>query len=266
MNAVRGSVVVDGTQLETLWLGPRADRTPTLVFLHEGLGCIDMWRDFPERLAAALGWGALVYSRAGYGDSDPCPLPRPLDYLEDEGLRVLPAVLAQAGVQRAVLVGHSDGGSIALVYAGARAASSQVEILAVVTEAAHVFNEACCVAAAARVREEYQSGVLRERLARYHRGNVDCAFWGWNRAWLDPGFRAMNLEAYLPAVGVPCLVLQGADDEYGTPAQVEAIAHGLSGPVETHLLPASGHSPHRDQETLVLETMLAFVRKYARTA
>jgi len=263
MNAVHGEVVVDGSRLETLWLGPAADRAPTLVFLHEGLGCTELWREFPGRLAAALGWGALLYSRAGYGGSDPCPLPRRLDYLEDEGLRVLPVVLAKTGVRRAVFVGHSDGGSIALVYAGARAARSNVELLAVITEAAHVFNETCCIAAAERVREDYRTGALRERLARYHGDNVDCAFWGWNDAWLDPGFRAMNLEAYLSAVHVPCLVMQGLDDDYGTPAQVEAIARGVRGPVETQLIPDCRHAPHRDQETFVLEAMLAFVHKYA---
>ena len=263
MNAVRGSVVIDGSRLETRWLGPEPGRAPTLVFLHEGLGCVEMWRDFPERLAAELGWGALLYSRAGYGHSDPCPLPRPLDYLEDEGRRVLPAVLAQTGVRRALLVGHSDGGSIALVYAGTPAVRGAVELLALITEAAHVFNEACCVAAAERVRDDYRTGALRGRLARYHGDNVDCAFWGWNGAWLNPGFLAMNLEAYLPAVEVPCLVLQGDRDDYGTPAQVAAIARGVSGPAETHLIPQCGHSPHRDRPDWVLEKMLDFTRRHA---
>lgn len=264
MNAVRGKVEVDGTRLETLWQGPGADEAPTLVFLHEGLGCIELWRGFPERLGTALGCGILVYSRAGYGGSDPCPLPRPLDYLEDEALRVLPQVLAQCGVRRCALIGHSDGGSIALVYAGARApAAGAPELLAVVTEAAHVFNEAVCVAAAERVRDDYRCGDLRDRLARHHGRNVDCAFWGWCDAWLDPGFRAMNLEAYLSGVRVPCLILQGLEDDYGTPAQVEAIARSVSGPAETLLIPECRHAPHRDQEKLVFATMLAFLRKYA---
>ena len=263
MNAVRGSVDVDGSRLETLWLGPAAEEAPTLVFLHEGLGCLELWRDFPERLGAALGWGVLVYSRAGYGASDPCPLPRPLDYLEDEGLRVLPQVLAHCGVRRCALIGHSDGASIALVYAGARAAKSGIELLAVVTEAAHVFNEDICIGAAEQIRGDYRDGVLRERLAQYHGDNVDCAFWGWCNAWLDPDFRSMNLERYLPQVRVPCLVLQGAEDEYGTPAQIEAIVRGVSGPVESMLIPDCRHAPHRDQEQLVFDTMLAFLRKHA---
>ncbi len=267
MNAVRGNVVVDGTRLETLWHGPRPDQTPTLVFLHEGLGCIELWREFPQRLGAALGWGVLVYSRAGYGGSDPCPLPRRLDYLEDEGLRVLPQVLAQCSVRRCALVGHSDGGSIALVYAGARAAAAGApELLAVVTEAAHVFNEEICIAAARRVRNSYREGDLRERLARHHGANVDCAFWGWCGAWLDPGFRAMNLERYLQGIRVPCLILQGLDDDYGTPAQVEAIAQGVAGPAETLLIPECRHAPHRDREALVFETMRGFLRKHAAGA
>ena len=263
MNGGRDNVLVDGIRLETVWLGPSAKDAPTLVFLHEGLGCVELWRDFPARLGAALDWGVLVYSRAGYGGSDPCPLPRPLDYLEDEGVRVLPQVLSRCGVRRCVLIGHSDGGSIALVHAGGRAASAETEVLALVTEAAHVFTEDVCVAAAARARQAYRTGDLRERLARYHGSNVDCAFWGWNAAWLDPGFRSMNLEAYLPGVRAPCLILQGADDEYGTPAQVKAIARGVSGPARTLLIPDCGHSPHRDQEGLVLATVLAFLREHA---
>ena len=253
-------IQVGPLRLEARWIGPAPARASTLVFLHEGLGCASLWHDFPDRLAEATGLGALLVSRAGYGRSDPCPLPRPLDYLEREALEVLPEVIQCAGLRDYHLVGHSDGGSIALVFAGA---ARRPGLRTVITEAAHVFNEDVCIAAAARMRERYREGDLRMRLARHHRDNVDCAFYGWNDAWLDPRFREMNLEAYLPGVRVPCLVTQGLDDAYGTPAQVEAIARGVSGPVETWLVPKCGHAPHRDQPDVVLATMERFLRTHA---
>ncbi len=249
-------ISVAGLQLETRWVGPGPDEAPTLVFLHEGLGSVGLWRDFPDRLAAATGMGAFVYSRAGYGRSDPCALPRPLDYLEREGRDLLPRVVEAAGLRDYHLVGHSDGGSIALVYAGA---APRPGLRSIVTEAAHVFSEAVCTEAARRVRGAYVSGELRKRLARHHGENVDCAFYGWNDAWTDPGFASMNLEAYLPGVTVPCLVLQGRDDDYGTPAQVRAIESGVAGPAESWLIPECGHTPHRDQADAVLERMSRFL-------
>ena len=252
-------ITAAGQRLEACWVGPGPETAPTLVFLHEGLGCVSTWRDFPERLAAATGMGALLFSRAGYGRSEPCALPRPLDYLEREALEVLPEVVAAAGLRHYHLVGHSDGGSIALVFAGADA---QPGLRTVITEAAHVFNEEVCIGAASEVRGRYRSGELRERLARHHGDNVDCAFYGWNDAWLDPGFRAMNLEAYLPGVRVPCLVLQGLQDDYGTPAQVEAIARGVEGAAETWLVPDCGHAPHRDQPEAVLAAMERFLHAH----
>ncbi len=234
---------------------------PTLVFLHEGLGCVGLWRDFPEQLARQTGCGAFVYSRAGYGASDPCPLPRPLDYLEREALEVLPEVLDEVGCREYFLVGHSDGASIALAYAGH---AERPGLLGLISEAAHVFNEEICVRAAERVREQYTAGDLRDRLARHHGDNVDTAFYGWNDAWLDPGFLAMNLERYLGGVGVPCLVMQGEDDEYGTLAQVDAIAAGVSGPVETWAIPDCGHAPHRDQGGAVLDAMTRFIETHRR--
>lgn len=252
---------VAGQRLETRWIGPAPDAAPTLVFLHEGLGALRLWRDFPERLATKTGMGALVYSRAGYGRSDACLLPRPLDYLEREALDVLPELVERGGLQTYHLVGHSDGGSIALVFAGSAARPG---LATVITEAAHVFNEDVCVLAAKRVRERYESGGLRERLARHHGDNVDCAFYGWSDAWLDPGFRSMNLEGYLAGVQVPCLVTQGLQDDYGTPAQVRAIERGVAGPTETWLIPDCGHAPHREHPEAVLAKMADFLARHRR--
>jgi pimeloyl-ACP methyl ester carboxylesterase len=250
-------IVVGGRRLEHAWFGPRTGDAPTLVFLHEGLGCVGMWRDFPERVARETGWGALVYSRLGYGASDPCDLPRPLRYMHDEALDVLPAVLDEAGVREAVLVGHSDGASIAIIHAGA--ARGRERVRALVLEAPHVFVEDVSVASIAAAREEYEHGALRERLARWHGANVDCAFRGWNGAWLDSEFRRWNIEEYLPAIRVASLVVQGEDDEYGTLAQVRAIEDESGGPVGSILLPRCGHSPHRDQPDATAEAIRRFV-------
>jgi pimeloyl-ACP methyl ester carboxylesterase len=252
-----GELVVAGKRLEYTWHGPGPEGAPTLVLLHEGLGCVGMWRDFPARIARETGWGALVYSRAGYGASDSCDLPRPLRYMHDEALDVLPAVLDAAGIRDAALVGHSDGASIAIVHA-ARARGRE-RVRALVLEAPHVFVEDVSVASIAAARDAYVNGDLRERLARWHGANVDCAFWGWNRAWLDPEFRRWNLEEYLADVRVPVLVVQGEDDEYGTLAQVRAIEAGAGVRVESLLLPRCGHSPHRDQPDATAEAIRRFV-------
>ncbi len=246
-----------GRRLEYEWHGPGPDAAPTLVFLHEGLGCVTTWRDFPARLAEATGSGALVYSRAGYGRSDPVPLPRPLRFMHDEALLVLPEVLEAALVREAILVGHSDGGSIALIHAGGVPAA---RVRALILEAPHVFCEALSVRSITEAAETYRQGDLRGALERHHGDNVDVAFWGWNRAWLDPGFRAWNIEEYLPGVRCPVLVIQGKDDEYGTLAQVEAIEAGCGGPVRRLVLPGCGHSPHREQPDPTLLAMAEFVR------
>ncbi|HEX7602226.1 MAG TPA: alpha/beta hydrolase [Polyangiaceae bacterium] len=248
----------DGARLEAEWHGPSPEDAATLVFLHEGLGCVAMWREFPAALAEATGLGALVVSRQGYGGSDPVSLPRPLTYMQHEGLEVLPEVLDAAGVKQAILVGHSDGGSIALVHAGT--ARSHPRVLGLMLEAPHVFCEDVSIASILEAREAYEHGELRERLRKYHGDNVDGAFWGWNRAWLDPGFRAWNIEEYLPKIRVPVLVVQGEDDRYGTVAQVEAIERGCGAPVTRAMLPGCGHSPHREKAAETLAVMVGFVK------
>ena len=263
-------LVAAGRRLECAWHGPGQDEAPTLVFLHEGLGSVSAWRDFPARLAAATGWGALVYSRAGYGGSDPVPLPRPLRFRHDEALVALPEVLRAAGIRDAVLVGHSDGASIALIHAGAdrhamRAGQSfaprppSLRLRGLVLEAPHVFCEDVTVRSIADAAVRYRAGDLRRALERHHGPNVDVAFWGWNRAWLDPLFREWNLEDYLPGIDVPVLLLQGEEDAYGTVRQLDAIGAGCRGPVERVLLPACGHAPHRDQPERTLQEMARFI-------
>jgi pimeloyl-ACP methyl ester carboxylesterase len=247
-----------GRRLEYEWHGPGPESAPTLVFIHEGLGSVSMWRGFPARLAEATDWGALVYSRAGHGGSDPVALPRPLRFMHDEALSVLPEVLDAVGVRDAVLVGHSDGGSIALIHAGSE---KGVRVRGLVLEAPHVFCEGISVRSIAAAAERYRQGDLRRALERHHGPNVDVAFWGWNRAWLDPGFQEWNLEEYLPGVKVPVLVIQGDRDEYGTLKQLDAIEAGCAGPVERLVLPDCGHSPHRDQPDETLSAMLDFVRR-----
>jgi pimeloyl-ACP methyl ester carboxylesterase len=249
---------IAGRRLEYFWHGPRPEVAPTLVFLHEGLGSAGLWRDFPETLAAATGCGALVYSRAGYGASDPVSLPRPLRYMHDEAFDVLPAVLAAADIQRHVLVGHSDGASIAIMHASA---APRPGLLGLALEAPHLFTEAMGLAAIAATAEPYRSGDLRQKLRRWHGEKVDHAFWGWYDIWCDPGFRQWNIEAYLPAIKVPALVIQGEDDEYGTIAQVEVVRRQSGAAVETLLLPDCGHSPHRDQPEKTLRAMRDFMAK-----
>src|SRR5215471_9251328 len=206
---------VGGLKIEAAWYGPQPDAAPTLVLLHEGLGCVGMWRDFPRRLAERSGYGVLVYSRPGYGRSDPVPLPRSLDYMHQEALEVLPAILTQAEIRKAILIGHSDGASIATIYAGSR---QDFRIRGLVLIAPHFFVEDNSVRSIAAVKDAYESGDLRERLGKYHR-DVDAAFRGWNRAWLDPQFRNWRIDEYLPYIRVPILIVQGQDDEYGTAAQ-----------------------------------------------
>jgi len=247
-----------GYLLECLRLGPPPDRAPTLVFLHEGLGCAAMWRDFPRQLADTTGCGALVYSRAGYGGSEPVTLPRPIRYMHDEAA-VLGELLERTGVRDAILIGHSDGGSIALIYAGS---APRPALRSVVLEAPHVFAEPVGLESIATMARQYETTDLRERLGRHHGANVDIAFRGWNDIWLHPEFRRWNIEEFLPSIKVPTLLLQGADDAYGTRRQIEAIERQVRGTVETHFVPDSGHAPHRDQPELVLELMTEFVIRH----
>jgi pimeloyl-ACP methyl ester carboxylesterase len=251
-------ITVGTDRLEVAWHGPGPDEAPTLVFLHEGLGCVALWRDFPAKLAAATGCGAFVYSRLGYGKSDPCKLPRPIRFMHTEGLEVLPGVLAVAGIKECILVGHSDGGSIAIVYAGGTPA---VPLRGLITEAAHIFCEQLSVDSIEAAKRQYEKNGLRQKLFKYHGANTRCAFRGWNDVWLHPDFMAWNIEEYLPGIKVPMLAIQGEDDQYGTPAQIEAIRQKTGPRTETVLLPDCRHAPHAEQEQATLEAMRKFIQK-----
>jgi pimeloyl-ACP methyl ester carboxylesterase len=252
----RLTLQVGGAALEAAWWGPRPEQAPTLVLLHEGLGCVALWRDLPERLAEATGCGVLAYSRAGYGQSDPAPLPRPLSYMHDEA-RLLPAVLDAAGVRRAVLVGHSDGASIALLAAGG---TQDFRVAGLVLIAPHVFVEDITVAGIAAARDAFETTDMRARLARFHR-DVDGAFWGWNRAWLDPAFRPWRIDDSAAFVRVPMLLIQGDADEYGTVAQLTTIEAEAYCPVERLMVPGAMHSPHVSHSSAVVGAIAGFVAR-----
>lgn len=253
-----GFFEIEGQRLEYQLLSPDQAGPLTLILLHEGLGCVALWKEFPRQLAEASGCRVLSYSRAGYGGSDPCPLPRPLSFMHDEGLRVLPKILAAAEIERAVLVGHSDGASIALIHAGGLA---DPRIQGLVLMAPHVLVEELTVASIRQARDAYASSDLRQRLGRYHGDNVDCAFLGWSGAWLDPDFLAWNLENYLPTIRVPVLLIQGQEDNYGTLRQLETIAEKLPGGAESIILPDCGHSPFRDQSEQTLQAIVGFLQQ-----
>lgn len=251
---------IDGITIESKWFLPEPNGKPAqatdLVLLHEGLGCVELWRDVPQSLATLTNRRVFVYSRQGYGQSDPCDLPRPIDFMHREGLNVLPRVLDAAEIERCALIGHSDGGSIALINAGG---TKDPRVQSSVTIAAHVFIEQISVDSIEAARIAYDTGDLREKLARYHGENVDCAFRGWNEVWLDQDFIDWNLEEFLPGVEIPLLVIQGESDEYGTQAQVDAIADGCAGPLETWIVPGARHSPHLDARDDVLRRIAEFI-------
>jgi pimeloyl-ACP methyl ester carboxylesterase len=239
--------------IEVAWWGPRSGLTP-IVLLHEGLGSVRLWREFPEALADASGRRVMAYSRYGHGESDPPAEPHTVEFMHDEA-RLLPAVLDAAGLERAHLMGHSDGGSIALIFAAEHPACVATLLL----EAPHVFVEDLSVQSIARTTAAYRDADLRTRLARHHR-NVDIMFSGWSDVWLNPAFRTWNLERLLPAIACPVLLIQGEQDEYGTLRQIDAIEQQVRGPVERLVLPQCGHSPHRDQRDQVLTAMTTFLR------
>jgi pimeloyl-ACP methyl ester carboxylesterase len=249
------NIVIDGRRIEAEWHGPAPDQAPTLVLLHEGLGCVGMWRDVPSALAARTGYGVLVYSRPGYGKSDSVPRPRALRYMDEEALDILPAVLDQAGVRKTVLVGHSDGASIATIYAGGR---QDFRVRGLVLMAPHFFVEDLSIRSIVEARNAFEQGDLRERLARYHGGNVDNAFRVWNDAWLDPGSQSWRLDERLAHIRVPILIIQGADDQYGTIAQLAVAEQSTYCPVETLLLADCRHSPHLDQREVTLDAIAQF--------
>ena len=253
----RGHVEVGGKRLEFVYHGPSPGDAPTLVMLHEGLGCVALWRDVPARLAKATGWGVFVYSRQGYGGSDPADLPLPIDYMAREAVNVLPAVLDANGFREGAVLGHSDGASIAAIHAG-RVRDARVR--GVVLIAPHFFTEAPGLAAIDAAREAYQNRDLRDRLARYH-AHVDCAFHGWNDSWLNPEFHHWNIEDALDTISVPVLAVQGDADPYGTLAQIDVIERRCPAPVTRLILPGCGHAPHLEAGAEVLPAIVGFLQR-----
>jgi len=248
------SLTLDQGPIEYQLFNADAQANPgatTLVMLHEGLGSVAMWRDFPQKLADVAQMPVLAYSRYGYGRSAPVPGQRAVSYMHDEALVVLPQILRQLHIERPLLFGHSDGGSIALIHA------SRYPVRGVIALAPHVFVEDISVQSIAAARVTFETTDLRERLARYH-ADVDAVFWRWNDIWLHPDFRSWSIEAVLPDIQSPILVIQGAEDEYGTEEQLRAIARGARN-VELLLLPNCGHSPHRDQPMQVLQRVRAWL-------
>ncbi len=248
-----GEVVVDSKRLETLWIEPREVSAATIVMLHEGLGSIALWKDFPQELATRTGCGVLVYSRYGHGKSEKLVKKRPVEFMHHEGEVVLPELLDKLGIANPILLGHSDGGSIALVFAGRYPERARALIL----EAPHVFVEDLSVSSIAAAKVAFETTDFRNKLARYH-AHVNETFRGWNDIWLEPAFRAWNIESYLESIRCPVLCIQGEEDEYGTRAQVEAIRAQVPG-TELVMLPDCRHSPHRDQREATLEKMAEFV-------
>jgi pimeloyl-ACP methyl ester carboxylesterase len=252
-------VEIAGVRLEAACHGPAPGEAPTLVLLHEGLGCVALWRDFPEQLAAKTGLGVFAYSRAGYGRSDTVPLPRPLDYMTREARDVLPRVLDAIGFRRGVLIGHSDGASIAAIYAGACA---DERLAGQVLIAPHFFAEPEGLQAIAKAERAFVQGDLREKLAKYHT-DVDAAFWGWNRAWLDPEFKRWSIADSIDRWTKPTLAIQGDNDPYGTMKQIDEIAHRARAPVESLVLPACGHAPQFERREATLAAIVEFCRRVA---
>jgi pimeloyl-ACP methyl ester carboxylesterase len=247
--------LADGTEIESLSIAGRVEGAPTLVFLHEGLGCIDMWRDFPGRVAASLGWPALVYSRAGYGRSTPWTRPPGADFMHRAAREELPALLATLGIDAPVLVGHSDGGSIALI-----AAAGPVRARAVVAIAPHLFVEPVTVAAIGATRDGWHAQGLADRLARYH-ANARATFDGWTGVWLSPAFAEWDIGEHVAHVDCPILAIQGVDDQYGSLEQIHRIGR-LARDTVLLEIPGSRHSPHLDAADTTLEAVSDFLRTH----
>lgn len=255
-----GSLAIGDSELEYRFTGPAPAAAPTLVLLHEGLGSAALWGDLPQRLAEATGCGVLAYSRAGYGASSPVGLPRPLDYMEREAIEVLPRVLDAIGFRRGLLIGHSDGASIAAIYAGS---VQDHRVRGVALIAPHFIVEDVSIASIARIKQEYEATALRAKLARWH-SDVDNAFYGWNGAWLDPAFRAWDISDVLAYIRVPVAVIQGAEDQYGSLRQVEIAQEECYCPVDVTVIPGAAHAPHREAAEVTLTTLADFTDRLLR--
>ncbi len=255
-----GFLELEPMQLEYRMIGPRPDAAPTIVMLHEGLGSVGLWGAFPEKIAAATAAGVFVYSRAGYGQSSPGPLPRATSFMHEEACAVLPRVLDAIGFQRGILLGHSDGASIATIYTGS---IQDHRVRGLVLMAPHFFTEEMGLAEIRRARKAFVSGTFREKLKRWH-ADVDCAFRSWNEPWLDPDFRKWDITDALGYIRVPILIVQGERDQYGTLKQIEAAQQECFCPVETAVLPGIRHVPYREAPELTLAIVADFINRLLR--
>ncbi len=247
-------------RLEYRMIGPRPDAAPTIVMLHEGLGSTALWGAFPDKLAAATGAGVLVYSRAGYGKSSPGQLPRTVRFMHEEATDVLPRVLDAIGFTRGILLGHSDGASIAAIYAGS---VQDHRVRGLVLIAPHFFTEDMGLAEIRRARDAFAAGPLREKLKRWH-ADVDCAFRSWSEPWLDPDFAKWDITEALGYIRVPMLIVQGEHDQYGTFRQLEAAERECFCPVETAVLPGIRHDPPREAPERTLSIVSGFINRLFR--
>ena len=252
-----GFLRIGAAELEYRMIGPAPSDAPTIVMLHEGLGSAALWGDFPDRLQEATGAGIFVYSRAGYGASTAVPLPRPLDYMSVEALEVLPAILDAIGFRRGLLLGHSDGASIAAIYAGGKV---DHRVRGVVMIAPHFVVEDMGLVAIAEAKKAYETLGLKAKLSRWHR-DVDNAFYGWNSAWLDPKFHDWDICDHLAYIRVPVAIVQGSDDQYGTIRQIEIAKEECYCPVDATMIPRAGHSPHREAPQVTLDFIAEFAKR-----
>lgn len=255
-----GTLTAGGKRLEYACHGPSPENAPTIVMLHEGLGCVALWRDFPAKLAQATGWGVFAYSRAGYGQSDAADLPRPLDYMTREAVDVLPEVLDAIGFRRGILLGHSDGATIAGIHAGS---VEDFRVRGIVLMAPHFFTEEMGLAEIAKARTLFETTDMRARMAKYHR-DPDHAFRGWNDAWLHPDFKAWNVADVIDYWRIPALVIQGRDDQYGTLRQVEEVETRTYSPADVVVIEDCRHSPFLDKPDETISAVAEFVARLAR--
>lgn len=255
-----GTLSAGGKALEYACFGPPPHEAPTLVLLHEGLGCTALWRGFPQALAKATGFGVFAWSRAGYGQSDPADLPRPVDYMTREAVEVLPQVLDAIGFRRGVLVGHSDGATIAAIHTGT---VPDHRVRGLVLMAPHFFTEEMGLAEIAKAKEAYAATDMRDRMAKYHR-DPDNTFRGWNDAWLDRDFRTWNVSDVIDYLRVPVLAIQGRDDQYGTLAQIDELEARSYAPVDRLILDDCRHAPYLDRAEAVVAGIADFVARLER--
>ena len=260
MSGERFAIDVAGHRLDCASWGPGAAEAPAILMLHEGLGAVDLWRDFPERLAAKTGWRVVAYSREGYGRSSPAALPHPVDYMTRHATGVLPEVLDAIGFRRGALLGHSDGATIAAEYAGG---VEDARVRGLILMAPHFFTEPDGLAEIARAKAGFESSGLGVRMAKYH-DDPEATFYGWADAWTDPAFADWDITECIDYIRIPTLAIQGREDQYGSEAQVRAIEERSYAPVDLELIEDCRHSPHLEQPDRTLALIADFIERLER--